>query len=82
MGWWGALIQIWRKVTINKPEKELSFTKKACFYVRWYGQKHLGGALKKTDISQQSVFIHILSLCLALTMDRGQQRAWTERDTW
>ena len=33
MGWWGSLIQIWRKVTINKPEKELSFTKKACFYV-------------------------------------------------
>ena len=30
----GALIQIQRKVTINKPEEELSFTKKACYYVR------------------------------------------------
>ena len=63
----GVLIQIWKKVTINKPEKELSFTKKACFYVRWYGQKHLGGALKKKHISQQSVFIHILFLfCFSL----------------
>lgn len=82
----GALIQIRRKVTINKPEEELSFTKKACCYVRWYGQKHLAGrVLKKKGISQQSVFIHILFLfCfslhgLALTMDDGHQRAWTER---
>ena len=76
----GALIQIWRKVTINKPEEELSFTKKACDYVRWYGQKHLAGGVLKKKIAFHSkaclstfCFCFVFPPCLALTMDHGHQ---------